>query len=89
MEPVSIHPGPPVHSLEPLTADEVAAASGILKREQGLAATARFVFISLDRAFQGRAGRGGHTAARGAHRLYEKSSGRRTRRSSTSTRSAS
>ena len=48
MEPVSIPTGTTVHSLEPLTADEVTAASGILKREKGLAATARFVFISLN-----------------------------------------
>jgi primary-amine oxidase len=48
MEPVSIPTGTAVHPLEPLTADEVTAASGILKREQGLAPTARFVFISLN-----------------------------------------
>src|SRR3954451_2378946 len=48
MEPVSIPPGTAVHALEPLTADEVCAASGIRKREQNLAATARFVFISLN-----------------------------------------
>ncbi len=35
------------HPLDPLTADEIAAASAILKREQGLAETARFVSISL------------------------------------------
>ena len=39
---------PPVlHPLEPLAAEEIAAASAILKAEKGLAATARFVFISL------------------------------------------
>ena len=39
---------PPVlHPLEPLTAVEVGLASSILKAEKGLAATARFVFISL------------------------------------------
>jgi primary-amine oxidase len=35
------------HPLDPLTADEITAASAILKREQGLAETARFVSISL------------------------------------------
>lgn len=39
---------PPVlHPLEPLSAEEIAAASAILKAEKGLAATARFVFVSL------------------------------------------
>ena len=39
---------PPVlHPLEPLSAEEVSAASAILKAEKGLGATARFVFISL------------------------------------------
>jgi primary-amine oxidase len=39
---------PPVlHPLEPLAAEEVAAAAAILKAEKGLAPTARFVFISL------------------------------------------
>jgi primary-amine oxidase len=47
MEPVSIPTGTAVHPLEPLTAEEISAASGILKREQELADTARFVFISL------------------------------------------
>ncbi len=39
---------PPVlHPLEPLSAEEVSAASAILKAEKGLEASARFVFISL------------------------------------------
>jgi hypothetical protein len=39
---------PPVlHPLEPLSAQEVSAAAAILKAGKGLAATARFVFISL------------------------------------------
>jgi primary-amine oxidase len=39
---------PPVlHPLEPLSAEEVSAASAILKAEKGLQASARFVFISL------------------------------------------
>jgi primary-amine oxidase len=47
MEPISIPTGTAVHPLEPLTAEEVSSASGILKRERDLAPTARFVFISL------------------------------------------
>jgi primary-amine oxidase len=47
MEPISIPTGTAVHPLEPLSAEEVSAASGILKRERDLADTARFVFISL------------------------------------------
>ena len=47
MEPVSIPTGTAVHPLEPLTAEEVSAASGILKREKELAPTARFVFVTL------------------------------------------
>ena len=35
------------HPLEPLSAEEVSAASSILKSEKGLGATARFVFITL------------------------------------------
>ncbi|TMD31403.1 MAG: primary-amine oxidase [Chloroflexi bacterium] len=35
------------HPLEPLSAEEVAAAAAILKRDQGLAATARFVSITI------------------------------------------
>jgi primary-amine oxidase len=39
---------PPVlHPLEPLSAEEVSAASAILKAEKGLNGSARFVFISL------------------------------------------
>jgi primary-amine oxidase len=38
---------PVVHPLEPLSAEEVSAASAILKAEKGLNGTARFVFISL------------------------------------------
>src|SRR3954463_13349856 len=39
---------PPVlHPLEPLSVEEVSAASAILKAEKGLGGTARFVFISL------------------------------------------
>ncbi len=39
---------PPVlHPLEPLSAEEVSAASAILKAAKGLNATARFVFVSL------------------------------------------
>jgi primary-amine oxidase len=39
---------PPVlHPLEPLSAEEVSAASAILKAEKGLGPAARFVFISL------------------------------------------
>ena len=39
---------PPVlHPLEPLSAAEISAASAILKTEKSLAATARFVFVSL------------------------------------------
>ncbi|HZC29112.1 MAG TPA: primary-amine oxidase, partial [Gaiellaceae bacterium] len=40
-EPTTIHP------LEPLTADEIAAAAGILRDELGLDERARFVFIML------------------------------------------
>src|SRR2546423_13033964 len=36
------------HPLDPLTPEEIYATSGILKRHQGLADTARFVFITLD-----------------------------------------
>ena len=39
---------PPVlHPLEPLAAEEIAAASAILKADKGLGPTARFVFIDL------------------------------------------
>src|SRR3712207_5677842 len=47
MEPTSISTGTALHPLEPLSPEEVSAASSILKREQDLAETARFVFISL------------------------------------------
>jgi primary-amine oxidase len=36
-----------LHPLEPLAAEEVSAASAILKAEKGLGATARFVFVTL------------------------------------------
>jgi len=35
------------HPLDPLTAEEIAAASRILKRDRGLAASARFVYVTL------------------------------------------
>src|SRR5215471_1792312 len=35
------------HPLEPLTAEEIEAASQILKQDRGLAASARFVYITL------------------------------------------
>jgi primary-amine oxidase len=35
------------HPLDPLTAKEIEAASAILKRDRGLAATARFVYVTL------------------------------------------
>jgi len=35
------------HLLDPLTADEIEAASRILKQDRGLAATARFVYVTL------------------------------------------
>ena len=38
---------PATHPLEPLTAEEVAAATALLKEARGLAATARFVFVHL------------------------------------------
>ena len=38
---------PTLHPLEPLTAEEVSAASAILKAAKGLEATARFVFVTL------------------------------------------
>src|ERR1700753_1524233 len=38
---------PTLHPLEPLSADEVAAASAILQRDRALAPTARFVFVNL------------------------------------------
>jgi primary-amine oxidase len=45
---VSTLDAPPVlHPLEPLAAEEIAAASAILKAEKGLGATARFVFVDL------------------------------------------
>jgi primary-amine oxidase len=36
------------HPLDPLSPEEIQAASGILKSQKGLADTARFVFITLD-----------------------------------------
>src|SRR5262252_5345907 len=36
------------HPLDPLSPEEIQAASGILKRHRDLADTARFVFITLD-----------------------------------------
>src|SRR3954451_5637766 len=38
---------PATHPLEPLTAEEVTAATTLLKEARGLAATARFVFVHL------------------------------------------
>ena len=35
------------HPLDPLTAAEIEAASSILKRDRGLAGTARFVYVTL------------------------------------------
>src|ERR1700735_1236949 len=35
------------HPLDPLTAAEIEAASSILKRDRGLAETARFVYVTL------------------------------------------
>ena len=35
------------HPLEPLTAEEIEAATQILKQDRGLAASARFVYITL------------------------------------------
>ena len=35
------------HPLEPLTAEEIEAASRILRQDRGLAASARFVYITL------------------------------------------
>jgi primary-amine oxidase len=43
----SLHAPPVLHPLEPLAAEEVSAASAILKAEKGLGATARFVFVTL------------------------------------------
>src|SRR5262249_35948756 len=36
------------HPLDPLSPEEIEATSGILKSQQGLADTARFVFVTLD-----------------------------------------
>src|SRR5918998_4221673 len=72
MEPVSIPTGTAVHPLEPLTADEVSAASEILKREKDLAPTARFVFVTLHEPSK-EALRSGDVPPRQAHIvLYEK-----------------
>ena len=64
---------PPVlHPLEPLSAEEVSAASAILKAEKGLQASARFVFISLHEPPKA-AVQAGETVAREAFVvLYEK-----------------
>jgi len=35
------------HPLDPLTAEEIEAATGILKRDRGLADSARFVYVTL------------------------------------------
>ena len=35
------------HLLDPLTAEEIEAACRILKRDRGLAASARFVYVTL------------------------------------------
>jgi Cu2+-containing amine oxidase len=35
------------HPLEPLTAEEIETASQILKRDRGLADSARFVYVTL------------------------------------------
>ena len=35
------------HPLEPLTADEIGAAAALLRAEQGLGDSARFVFVTL------------------------------------------
>ena len=35
------------HPLEPLTADEIATASSILREARGLGPSARFVFVTL------------------------------------------
>ena len=43
----STHATTAAHPLEPLTADEVAAATEVLRAEKDLAATARFVFVTL------------------------------------------
>lgn len=40
-------PATAIHPLEPLSGEELAAAAAILKRERGLGAEARFVFITL------------------------------------------
>ena len=43
------------HPLEPLTGDEIAAASTLLRKGKDLGTSARFVFVTLQRADQGRA----------------------------------
>ncbi|MFZ0045434.1 MAG: hypothetical protein WAL16_06330 [Streptosporangiaceae bacterium] len=35
------------HLLDPLTAEEIEAATGILKQDRGLAASARFGYVTL------------------------------------------
>src|SRR3954471_17003804 len=64
---------PPVlHPLEPLSAEEVSAASSILKAEKGLAATARFVFISLHEPAKAAVQAGEPVAREAFVVLYEK-----------------
>ena len=41
------------HPLEPLTAEEIETVSRILTRDRGLAASARFVYVTLREAGQG------------------------------------
>ena len=57
-----------LHPLEPLTAEEISAASEILKSEQGLGDGARFVFITPARAAQGGRAGGRDRAAGGLRR---------------------
>ena len=85
MEPVSIPTGTAVHSLEPLTADEVSAASEILKREKELAATARFIFISLHEPSKEALPLRGRRRARRTSCSTRRPSGRPTKRSWIST----
>jgi primary-amine oxidase len=70
---VSTLDAPPVlHPLEPLSAEEVSAASAILKAAKGLNGTARFVFISLHEPPK-QAVQNGETVAREAFVVvYEK-----------------
>ncbi len=64
---------PPVlHPLEPLSAAEVGLASSILKAEKALAATARFVFISLHEPAKAAVQAGRPVAREAFVVLYEK-----------------